>query len=165
MNSFSPIALQRLRDAGWTEDRSIDLTEYEREVRQLGFELLPPVRTFLARFGNLHLMGEPTLLQRTLGTTTAFRKWLAPTHYWLSTMLLKPERWRFVADQEVGEDLGVTLQYIGVWGPDTTDQADLLMSPEGFVYQSNIYTFRIGLSGKDFLNRTLSQGPGFLPAV
>lgn len=37
---FSPLAFQQLHAAGWTEDRSIDLTEYERKFH----EPFPPVR-------------------------------------------------------------------------------------------------------------------------
>ena len=52
---FSNDTRQLLLAAGWTEDRAIDVSGYERDLRREGYELLHSAAEFLGSFGGLVL--------------------------------------------------------------------------------------------------------------
>lgn len=141
--AFSPIALHQLHAAGWTEDRSIDLTEYERKVLEIGYELFPCVREFLWRFGNLEF-------RRSTGDL------------WLETNLWTPDAADIEGYNEVGEQFGTPLYYIGTKGDGDCNDSALLMAPNGHVYEYTAWgTWRIGVSGEDALEACLTRRLGF----
>jgi hypothetical protein len=48
--ALSARALEFLRDAGWTEDRRLEMDSVERELSERGYVLVPPARVFLERY-------------------------------------------------------------------------------------------------------------------
>jgi hypothetical protein len=55
MLPFSTEARKLLEAAGWTDDRRIDVSEYEPLIRQWGYPYTPPIQEFIGRFGGLYI--------------------------------------------------------------------------------------------------------------
>ena len=53
---LSEAAEKGLREAGWTPDRSIDISEDEECLKQNGYVINDLIRSVLAEFGGLHLV-------------------------------------------------------------------------------------------------------------
>lgn len=47
--------MELLRRAGWNEERRVDTQDFERIIKECGFEVFDVQRDFLSRFGGLHL--------------------------------------------------------------------------------------------------------------
>ena len=71
MFKLSEAAEKGLRDAGWTPNRSIDISEDEEWLIQHGYVINDLIRTVLAEFGGLHLVipcfGDEELIIRYFG--------------------------------------------------------------------------------------------------
>jgi hypothetical protein len=164
MYPFSPIALQQLHDAGWTDDRRIDISDYEQKVRELGIELFPCVREFLERFGNLEFVRT-----RRVPATHGLRAHLPPG-LWreerevvLSTMLFwNQDEIDIDINEDAGSANGISLQYIGeqFWAGGS-DYALILMSSDGRVYESLDWTGLqlVGITGDDAVEACLTARP------
>ena len=71
MNKLSEAAQKGLLEAGWTPNRSIDISEYEEWLVQNGYVINDLIRTVLAEFGGLHLVipcfGDDAVVMRHFG--------------------------------------------------------------------------------------------------
>ncbi len=55
MNFISEETKNILKQAGWSEDRLINIKEYENHLNKLGYPTFPVALEFFRRFGNLHI--------------------------------------------------------------------------------------------------------------
>ncbi|MDR1492459.1 MAG: SUKH-3 domain-containing protein [Planctomycetaceae bacterium] len=71
MAKLSKAAEKGLCEAGWTHNRSIDISEYEEWLTQNGYVINDLIRTVLAEFGGLHLsipcFGDDTVIMHNFG--------------------------------------------------------------------------------------------------
>jgi hypothetical protein len=58
---FSEMTMALLRRAGWSEDRRVDTTKYEKMMKEEGYLLLPNAIDFLSCFGGL-VVSHPSAL-------------------------------------------------------------------------------------------------------
>jgi hypothetical protein len=159
MYPFSPIALQQLHDAGWTEDRRIDISDYERKVQELGFELFPCVREFLTRFGNLEFSHTRRVPVRGgLGANVPPGVWRDERTIWLSTALQEPNVWQFVGLAANRTAIHLTLQSIG---DDRGSDEWLAMDSRGRVYGGNHWGWinLYAAQGEDGLEACITRRP------
>jgi hypothetical protein len=117
MYPFSPIALQQLHDAGWTDDRRIDISDYERKIRELGIELFPCVRDFLTQFGNLEFTQTRRIVKRPgwapFGIPLVPITYGETTREWFNTRMIDLEPGYLEDDRYWEGTLGLSLQRIG----------------------------------------------------
>jgi len=156
MYPFSPIALQQLHDAGWTEDRRVDISDYEQKMRELGIDLFPCVREFFARFGNLRFRRRESAHK---GIPTD--KWVLG-RAWLETTLWLPTKWGVEDWQQLDKRVGRPVQRIGVHDPFYDWPDDVFMAANGMVYVEVRWCETIGLVGisaEDGIEALLSDRP------
>lgn len=55
MNNMSDKTIQILKEAGWYENRNIDIENLVRFLSERGFEVFPSVKKFLKEFGMLNI--------------------------------------------------------------------------------------------------------------
>lgn len=56
MKDFSQKTLALLQQAGWSENRTVDISEYEKILKSEGYQIYAVVVDFLKRFGGLRLV-------------------------------------------------------------------------------------------------------------
>lgn len=140
MSEFSENTLTILRRAGWTEDRSIDTTAFEQQLRDGGYDILPTALEFLSRFGNLvieypnhivpsHMSGASFDLLDVLETTS-------------------PDELRVYS-----KILDAPVTVVGM----TRDNELLLMSDQGHVFDVfDAWMVEVGSSGEDAIEALCS---------
>lgn len=55
MTRFSPATIALLQQAGWSDDRRVDTSEYEKCLKSEGYPVHAVVVDFLERFGGLRV--------------------------------------------------------------------------------------------------------------
>jgi hypothetical protein len=147
MHTFSEKALTALNEAGWSEDRQIDITPFVEMLEKEGNVVFPVVADFLRSFGGLELSWpHPTADSPSKlgwGERRVRLYILAP--YDPGLVRIVPQFWLHREDELV---LGVNLCSIGNCG----DGIDLLMAESGKVYGSYGETkFDLGNSGEEMI--------------
>lgn len=160
MYPFSPAVLQMLHDAGWTEDRRIDIGDFEDKLRHLSIELFPCVREFLTRFGNLDFTRTRRFKTKPgwapFGIQLVPATWTETTVDWLNTTIIDPEPdWFEYQEQAIGR----TLQRVGSLDI-APSRCDVCADRDGRLYLSGDGQLDLlGVSIYDGLEAVLTDRP------
>jgi hypothetical protein len=173
MYPFSPIALQQLHDAGWTEDRRIDISDYERKVQELGFEPFPCVQEFLQCFGDL-VIGRPAVRQdepsapdviglgtpRPIVIRPPFRRNVVDMEIWTAPSIISNIHASHLVSTVA---VSITPQlYFADWCMPEVECYRMYMDPAGIVNmreKTGEGLCRIAISGQDAIEALLTDRP------
>lgn len=152
MHTFSEKALAVLREAGWSEDRQIDITPYVEMLEKEGNVVFPVVTDFLRRFGGLELSWEHPLRPRTPAGEE-----IRPHLYLLAPYA--PNLIRIVPQSSLEVDEGLLGLKVCSIGHDSSG-IDIVMAETGKVYGEYMPTFfDLGDSGEEMIEKHVHWHP------
>lgn len=135
MATFSAATIALLHQAGWSEERRIDISEYEKCLKAEGYPVLTVVVDFLERFGGLRVVYPHYRVPET------------NDEFWIDPMIAAADIYIERVSEDYNQRVGAHLCVIG---EAFSRHMTVMMSPDGKVYAGYDDTLiRVGDSGID----------------
>lgn len=142
MTTFSTATIALLHQAGWSEDRCVDTSEYEKCLKSEGYPIHAVVLDFLKSFGGLRLVYPHYRVPET------------NDEFWIDPIIAAADIYIERISEDYNERVGAKLCVIG---EAFSRHMTVMMAPDGRVYAGYDDTLiHVGNSGTDAIEALCS---------